>query len=389
MVYFDNCVTSQPAPEVIEAMLPYMREKFWFPANYVLHGSAIAADIDNWRRTVADSIGARPGEVHFTRGGTSANNLAIKGFVTGNAANGTHIICSVADYPDILTNAAFFEQNGFDVTYLSCDRDGRVNLDELREALREDTILVMTTLANHTVGTIQDVRAMRQILDDDDSQAKIFVDAGQAYGRMPISVNDLGIDMMSVSAHKIHGPQGVGALYVRKGIELAQMVHGVNRVDALETGGISIAGLAGFARAVELAFADLPGNVAYLRGLSDYLLERVEATIPHTMLNGPRGEGRISHNMNISFLFIEGEAMMMMLNLAGIVVATGSACASQGLKPNYILMAMGRTHEESHGSLKFTFSRYNTRAEIDETVEKLAGIVTELRRRSPLYTAES
>jgi len=388
-IYFDNCITSQPAPEVIEAMLPYMREKFWFPGDFVLHGEATAADIENWRRTVADSMGARPGEIHFTRGGTSANNIAIKGFVTANAENGTHIICSVVDYPDILTNAAFFEKNGFDVTYLPCDRDGRVDLDELKRSLREDTILVMTTLANHTVGTVQNVRAMRNILDADESQAKLFVDAGQAYGRMPIDVNALGIDLMTVSAHKIHGSQGVGALYVRKGITLEQMVHGVARIDSLETGGMSIAGLAGFARAVELAFADLPATVAHIRGLADYLLERIESAIPHTMLNGPRGEGRIAHNINVSFDYIEGEAMMMMLNLQNIVVATGSACASQGLKANYILMAMGRTHEQSHGSLKFTLSRYNTREEIDLTVNALEKIVTELRRRSPLYKEDS
>ncbi|MCD4827876.1 MAG: cysteine desulfurase [Candidatus Cloacimonetes bacterium] len=389
LIYFDNCVTSQPAPEVIEAMLPYMREKFWFPANYVRHGSVIAADIDNWRRTVADSLGARPGEIHFTRGGTSANNLAIKGFVTANAANGSHIICSVVDYPDILTNAAFFEQSGFEVSYISCDRDGRVNLDELRDSLREDTILVMTTLANHTVGTIQDVRAMRGILDAAGSQAKLLVDAGQAYARMPIDVNDPAIDMLTVSAHKIHGPQGVGALYVRKGVHLAQMMHGINRVDSLETGGVSIAGMAGFARAVELAFDDLPGAIAHIRALSDYLLDRIESAIPHTMLNGPRGEERISHNINVSFDYIEGEAMMMMLSLQDIVVATGSACASQGLKTNYVMIAMGRTHEQSHGSMKFTLSRYNTREEIDLTVEKLAGIVAELRRRSPLYNPEN
>jgi cysteine desulfurase len=386
MIYFNNCLTSQPAPEVIEAMLPYWKDKFYFPENFIQTGTQIEEELELFKQTIAQSIAAKPAEIHFTTGGTSANNLAIKGFLMANAEKGTHIIVSVGDYPDLLTNAAFFEESGFDVTYLSIDSEGFINLNELKDAIRNDTILFMTTLANHTVGTIQPIAEIRSVLNASGRSIAMHVDACEAYARMPIDVNKMGIDLMSISAHKIHGPQGVGALFVRKGIKLKSVKHGIARIDELETGGISLAAIAGFAKAVELAFAH--DNISKIRELSNYLLQQIEAKISHTLLNGPRGENRISHNVNISFQYIEGEAIIMMLDNENIAVATGSACASKGLKPNYVLMAMGRNHEQSHGSLKFTVSRYNSKEEIDLTVEKLANIVQELRDRSPLYNEE-
>lgn len=386
--YFDNCKTSQPAPEVIEAMMPYFADKFIFPANFVLEGSTAADELEDFKRIIADSIGANASEVHFTGSGTIANNIAIKGFLSENAKHGTHIIVSVIDYPDLLTNAAFFEKSGFDVTYLETDEDGFINLEQLRKALRTDTVLFMTTFVNHTVGSIQLIKKIREILDTADHKIVMHVDAGQAYGKLPIDVNELGIDLMSISAHKIHGPQGVGALYQRKGVILGSVIHGINRLDNHQTGAVSMANIAGFAKAVELTFSDFEKNVKYLREHSNYLLQKIEKTIPYTLLNGPRGKGRAPHNINVSFDYIEGEAIMLMMDMAGISVATGSACASQGLKANYILMAMGRNHEQSHSSMKFTLSRYNTKEEIDYAVEKLAEIVKELRSRSPLYNKE-
>ena len=386
--YYDNCKTTQPDPEVIDAMLPYLKEKFIFPANFVFGGSEAAQEMESFQKTIADSIGAKTKEVHFTASGTLANNIAIKGFLSENAKRGTHIIVSVIDYPDILTNAAFFEKSGFDVTYINSDENGFIDLVQLKESLRNDTILFMTTFVNHTVGSIQPIKKIREILDTADHKITMHVDAGQAYGKLPIDVNELGIDLMSISAHKIHGPQGVGALYQRSGIILGPVVHGINRMDNHQTGAMNMANIAGFAKAVEITFADFDKNVNHLRELSNYLLKKVEDTIPYTLLNGPRGEGRAPHNINISFDFIEGEAIMLMLDIAGISVATGSACASQGLKANYILMAMGRNHEQSHSSMKFTFSKYNTKEEIDFTVDKLAEIVKELRRRSPLFNEE-
>jgi cysteine desulfurase len=386
--YFDNCQTTQPAPEVIEAMLPYLKEKFLFPANFVFGGSTASMELESFKKTIADSIGAKSEEIHFTASGTLANNIAIKGFLSENAKNGTHLIVSVIDYPDLLTNAAFFEKSGFDVTYLPCDSEGMIDLEQLQESIRSDTIMMMTTFVNHTVGSVQPIKKIREILDTADHKIVLHVDAGQAYGKIPIDVNELGIDLMSISGHKIHGPQGVGALFQRQGIILGPVIHGINRLDNHQTGAVSMANIAGFAKAAEITFADFENNVNKLRELSNYLLEKIEKTIPNTLLNGPRGENRAPHNINISFDFIEGEAIMLMMDIAGISVATGSACASQGLKANYILMAMGRNHEQSHSSMKFTLSRYNTKEEIDYAVDKLAEIVQELRRRSPLYNEE-
>jgi cysteine desulfurase len=383
-IYFNNCLTSKPAPEVIKITTAYMKNKYYFPENFNATGIEISSDLNKAKNIIADSISADVKEIHFTSGGTAANNIAIKGYLTANSNKGTHIICSVIDYPDILTNAAFFENSGFDVTYLNADNEGFIDLEELKNSIREDTILFMTTLGNHTVGTIQPIKEIREILDSADQKIAMHVDACEAYARIPIDVNKLGIDLMSISAHKIHGPQGIGVLYQQKGIKLGQVQHGVDRMDNLQTGGMNIASIAGFAKAVELAFNDLDANIAKIRKLSDYLLNKIESTIPNTLLNGPRGSKRAPHNINISFDYIEGEAIMMMMDINGVSISTGSACASQGLKANYVLMALGRNHEQSHSSMKFTFSRYNTFQEVDFTVEKLAEVVKELRSRSPL-----
>jgi len=383
-IYFNNCLTSKPAPEVVKLTTEYMNNRFYFPENFNAMGTTTSEDLDNAKRVIANSMGANSKEIHFTSGGTAANNLAIKGYLTANSNKGTHIICSVIDYPDILTNAAFFENSGFDVTYLEADNEGFIDLEQLKNSIREDTILFMTTIGNHTVGTIQPLKEIKEILDSAEQKIAIHVDACEAYARIPINVNELGIDLMTISAHKIHGPQGIGALYQRKGIKLGLVQHGVNRMDNLQTGGLNIASIAGFAKAVELAFDEKEDNMSKIRKLSDYLLNKIETTIPDTLLNGPRGNKRAPHNINISFDYIEGEAIMMMMDISGISISTGSACASQGLKPNYVLMALGRNHEQSHSSMKFTFSRYNTFQEIDYTVEKLAEVVKELRSRSPL-----
>ncbi len=383
-VYLDNCLTTKPDQQVLQAMMPYFTEKYFFPGNFVSTGSSIQQDLDDFKHIIANSMGAKAQEIHFTSGGTSANNIGIKGYLMANASKGAHIICSVVDYPDILTNAAFFENSGFEVTYLNADWNGFIDLNELREAIRPDTILMMTTFANHIMGTIQPIKEIRKILNDSSNHIPLFVDAGHAYGRMPIQVDDYGIDMMSVSGHKIHGPQGVGALYVRSGLQINNSKHGINRVDNLETGCVSIANIAGFAKAVQLQFSDLNNHIKKMTSLRERLYSGIKKNISHILLNGPEGDQRISHNLNVSFDYIEGEAIMMMLDVYNITVATGSACASQGLKPNYVLMATGRNFVQSHGSIKFTLSRFTTEEEVDYVIEKLTEIVEELRSRSPL-----
>lgn len=386
-IYMDNCITSKPDPQVLAAMQEYFTEKYWYPGSFVSTGEEINSAINRFKEVVASSLNASPDEIHFSSGGTMANNIAIKGLAYAYGQPGGHIICSVVDYPDLLTNAAYLEKMGFDVTYLSADSEGFINLDELKAAIRPQTFLFMTTIVNHVIGTIQPLAEIRQILDDSGHKIYFHADAGQAYGKMHLDLDKLGIDTMAISAHKIHGPQGIGALYQRKGTKLGQLIHGVRRVDNLQTGGLNIALIAGFAKAVELSFADISATEAQLRELSNYLIDKMEATIPHVELNGPRGDRRAPHNVNISIDYIEGEAITMMLDMHGITVATGSACASQGLQANYVLMAIGKNHVQSHGSMKFTLSRYNTRAEIDTVVSKLAEITAELRKRSPLYNA--
>ena len=384
-IYFDNCKTTKPAPEVIETVRKYMTEKFYFPENFVQNGTIIQEELRKFKKTAAETINAGPEEIHFTSGGTAANNIAIKGYLLENTGK-NHIICSVVDYPDLLTNAAFFEKSGFEVTYLKADHDGFIDLEQLKSALKPNTAMFMTTLVNHTMGTIQPLSKIRDILSEADHKIVLHVDAGQAYGKIPIDVEKDKIDLMSVSGHKIHGPQGIGFLYQRKGINLGQFMHGIQRIDEHNTGGLSIPAIAGFAEAIKLTFDNFEDNVNDLRRLSNHLLERIKNEIPDILVNGPIGEKRAPHNMNISFDYIEGEAIMMMLDMKGIAVATGSACASPGLKPNYILLATGRNHVQSHGSMKFTVGRFNTKKEIDYTVDELKEIVKTLRERSTLYT---
>jgi cysteine desulfurase len=386
-IYMDNCITTALDPEVLEAMKPYFLEKFWFPGTFISTGEATNDALDGFRETIGKALNARNEEIHFTSGGTLANNIAIKGLAGAYSSAGRHAIVSVVDYPDLLTNAAWLEKQGFEVSYLEPDSEGFVRADQLRQAIRQDTVLFMNTVVNHVVGTIQPMTDYKAVLDSSDHKIYWHADAGQAFGKMPLDVQTLGVDTLSISSHKIHGPQGVGALYIKKGTKLSQLIHGVNRVDPLQTGGIGIALIAGFAKAVEITFADLNATTSRLRDLSNYLLERLEATIPEIELNGPRGERRACHNINVSIAYIEGEAVTMMLDMHGITVATGSACASQGLTPNYVLMAMGKNHVQSHGSMKFTLSRYNTKEQIDFVVEKMAEIAASLRERSPLYQA--
>lgn len=386
-IYLDNCVTTCPAKEVLQAMQPYFEEKYWFPGSFISTGESANEAVAGFQSTIAKTLNAKAEEIHFTSGGTLANNMAIKGLTQAYANQGKHIIVSVVDYPDLLTNAAWLEKSGFEVSYLSADSEGFINLEELKSAIKMDTILFMTTAVNHVVGTIQPLAEIKQILEAADHKIYFHLDAGQAYGKMPLDVNELGVDTMAISAHKIHGPQGIGALYQRSGVKLAQLIHGVKRIDNLQTGGLSLALMAGFAKAAELCFNDLEANIKHLRELSDYLLARLEEKIPYIELNGPRGSKRAPHNINVSIDYIEGEAITMMLDMQGITVATGSACASQGLKANYVLMAMGKNHVQSHGSMKFTLSRYTSKAELDETVGALAQITEQLRARSPLYQA--
>jgi len=281
-VYLDNCVTTKPDPLIFDIMKDYWENKYWYPANFFSAGEAIKSELEDFQAIFAQTINSKPDEIHFTRGGTSANNIAIKGLLTANSDKGTHIICSVIDYPDILTNVAFFENSGFDVTYLQSDEFGFVSAEKLQAAIRPDTILFATTWVNHVVGTIQPVEEYAKVLNNADHKIFLHVDAGQAYGKLPMDMENVTIDTLAVSGHKIHGPQGIGFLYKRARTPLGQVVHGINRIDNLETGGINIGSIAGFAKVAELTFDNLDETVKKLRDSSTYLLEQVMKHIPYS-----------------------------------------------------------------------------------------------------------
>ncbi|MBN2017559.1 MAG: cysteine desulfurase [Candidatus Cloacimonetes bacterium] len=387
-VYLDSCKTSKLAPEVLEAMMPYMTDKYWYPGSFTSIGTEIAEVIEDAQARVADSMNAEPEEITFTSGGTDANNIAIQGIMQANKDRGKHFICSTVSHPSVLAVFQGLEKQGFEGTYISANKDGYLNLEELKAAIRPDTVLAAFTHINHILGTIQDAKAIRDILDQADQKIYLFMDSCEAYTKIPLDVNELGIDALSISVHKFNGPKCMGILYVKKGTKIIPTQFGIVRLYKLKPGAINIPGIVGAAKAVELAFTDFDIQIAHYRELQKLLYDEIMRRIPDVVLNGPPLGERSPAHLNITFRYIEGEAIMMMLDFDNIHVETGSACSSQNLQPNYILMNTGRTHEESHGSVRFTLDRFVTKEGILKTVDALEKTAKELRRRSPLGKKE-
>ena len=383
-VYLDSCKTSKLAPEVLEAMMPYLTDKFWYPGPFTSIGTEIAESIENSQKTIADSLNAEPKEIIFTSGGTDANNIAIKGIMYANRDRGKHFITSVVSHPAVLAIFQALEKEGYEGNYISADRDGYLNLKELKKAIRDDTTLVAFTHVNHILGTIQQVEEISKILNNANHKIYLFLDSCEAYTKTPIDVKKLGIDALSISAHKFNGPKGVGALYQKKGTNIVPTQHGITRLHPLKPGSVNVPAIVGMGKAVEIAFENFDEQIAKYRGLQTLLYDEIFKRIPDVQLNGPGLEERSPTHLNISFAYVEGEAIMMMLDFENIHIETGSACSSQKLEPNYILMQTGRTHEESHGSVRFTFDRFVTEDGIMRTVDVLENVIKELRRRSPL-----
>ncbi len=384
-IYLDNCKTSQIDPAVLEAMKPYFLQKYWYPGPFTSYGIEIAEDIERATKIVADSIGAKPDEIVFTNGGTDSNNIGIKGVAYANQDKGKHLITTVVSHASVLAIFLALEQEGFEVSYLSANKDGFIDLEELKSEIREDTTLVAITHTNHILGTIQEVKKIREILDGADHKIYLFTDSCEAYAKIPIDVNELGMDLMSISGHKFNGPPGIGFLYYRKGTKIRPIQHGITRFHKLKPGGVSIPSIMGLAKAVELSFSDFDKQYNRYRKLQDRLISGIENNIPQVQLNGPRAEKRNPSNVNFSFSAVEGEAIMMMLDMRDIIVETGSGCSSQSLEPSYVMLQTGHTHEQANSSVRFTFSRFTNEQEIDKTVSALTDIITELRRRSPLW----
>ena len=385
LIYMDNNATTRTKPEVVEAMLPYFTE-FWGNGSSKFYdlGNEAIEKMTVLRESVANNIGAKnANEIYFTGSGCEADNWAIKGIAYANARKGNHIITSKIEHHAILNSCAFLEKHGFEVTYLDVDSEGIVNPADVEKAITDKTILISIMTVNNEIGAIEPIKEIAEIAHK--HNVIMHTDAVQAIGHMPINVNDLGVDMLSMSAHKFHGPKGVGALYIKNGIRIENLIHGGGQERGKRAATENLAGMAGLAKALEIAVENLDKNTEYMRKKQDRLIEGIENNIPYCRLNGPRGDRRLCNNVNFSFKYIEGESILMLLNMYGIAASSGSACASGSLDPSHVLLAIGLPHEIAHGTLRLSISEDTTDEEIDKVIEVLPQIVQRLRDMSPLY----
>lgn len=382
MIYLDNAATTKTAPEVVDAMLPYFSEYYGNASTIYSLGAESKKAMDHARQTIADSLGAKPEEIYFTAGGSESDNWALKATAEAYASKGKHIITTKIEHHAILHTCEYLEKRGFEITYLNVDRDGLISLDELKAAIRPDTILISVMFANNEIGTIEPIAEIGEIAKE--HGVLFHTDAVQAYAQVPINVDEMHIDMLSASGHKLNGPKGIGFLYIRKGVKIRSFVHGGAQERSRRAGTENIPGIVGLGAAVERAMRIMDSKTQREIELRDYLIGRLESEIPHCWLNGHRTK-RLPNNINFSFLFIEGESMLIMLDMKGICASSGSACTSGSLDPSHVLLAIGLKHEEAHGSLRLTLSEDSTKEEMDIVAEEVKKIVQRLRDMSPLY----
>ena len=381
MIYLDNAATTKTAPEVVDAMLPYFSEYYGNASTIYSLGAESKKAMDHARQTIADSLGAKPEEIYFTAGGSESDNWALKATAEAYASKGKHIITTKIEHHAILHTCEYLEKRGFEITYLNVDRDGLISLDELKAAIRPDTILISVMFANNEIGTIEPIAEIGEIAKE--HGVLFHTDAVQAYAQVPIHVDEMHIDMLSASGHKLNGPKGIGFLYIRKGVKIRSFVHGGAQERSRRAGTENIPGIVGLGAAVERAMRIMDSKTRKEIELRDYLIGRLENEIPHCWLNGHRTK-RLPNNINFSFLFIEGESMLIMLDMKGICASSGSACTSGSLDPSHVLLAIGLKHEEAHGSLRLTLSEDSTKEEMDIVAEEVKKIVQRLRDMSPL-----
>ena len=382
MIYLDNAATTKTAPEVVDAMLPYFSEYYGNASTIYSLGAESKKAMDHARQTIADSLGAKPEEIYFTAGGSESDNWALKATAEAYASKGKHIITTKIEHHAILHTCEYLEKRGFEITYLNVDRDGLISLDELKAAIRPDTILISVMFANNEIGTIEPIAEIGEIAKE--HGVLFHTDAVQAYAQVPIHVDEMHIDMLSASGHKLNGPKGIGFLYIRKGVKIRSFVHGGAQERSRRAGTENIPGIVGLGAAVERAMRIMDSKTQREIELRDYLIGRLENEIPHCWLNGHRTK-RLPNNINFSFLFIEGESMLIMLDMKGICGSSGSACTSGSLDPSHVLMAIGLPHEIAHGSLRLTLNEEITKEDMDYVVDCLKEIVQKLRSMSPLY----
>ncbi len=382
IIYLDHAATTATRPEVVEAMLPYFTEHFGNPSSVYSFAAANKNVITKARETIAKSLGAKTEDIYFTAGGSEADNWALKATAEAYKDKGNHIITTKIEHHAILHTAEYLANNGFEVTYLDVDENGLVRIEDLEAAIRPETILISIMFANNEIGTIEPIKEIGELAKK--HNILFHTDAVQAYCQVPINVDEYGIDMLSASAHKLNGPKGIGFLYIRKGLKLRSYVHGGAQERKRRAGTENVPAIVGFAKAVELAIESLEERTSRERELRDYLIGRILSEVPYTRLNGDPLK-RLPNNSNISFQFIEGESLLIMLDMKGICGSSGSACTSGSLDPSHVLLAIGLPHEIAHGSLRLTLGEENTKEEIDFVVDSIKGIVTKLRNMSPLY----
>ena len=382
LIYLDNAATTKTAPEVVDAMLPYFTEHFGNPSSVYGFAAANKEVITKQREIIAKALGAKTEEIYFTAGGSESDNWALKATAEAYESKGKHIITTKIEHHAILHTGEYLQKRGYEVTYLDVDENGIVSPEAVEAAIRPDTILVSVMFANNEIGSIQPIKEIGEIAH---KHGVLFhTDAVQAFGQVPINVDEMNIDMLSSSGHKLNGPKGIGLLYIRKGVKIRSFVHGGAQERKRRAGTENVPGIVGLGKAVELAMASMDQRMKQETELRDYAISRIEKEIPYCRLNGDRVK-RLPNNINFSFQFVEGESLLIMLDMKGICASSGSACTSGSLDPSHVLLAIGVPHEVAHGSLRLTLSDETTKEDLDFVVEKLKEIVQYLRSMSPLY----
>lgn len=381
-IYLDNAATTKTAPEAVEAMLPYFSENYGNASSIYQLGAQSKKAILKAREIIAGSLGAEVQDIYFTTGGSESDNWALIAAAEAMENKGKHIITTKIEHHAILHTCDYLEKRGFRITRLEVNEQGRVSVEDVEKAICPDTILISVMFANNEIGTIQPIAEIGVLAKE--KGILFHTDAVQAYGHVPIDVNACHIDMLSASGHKFGGPKGIGFLYIRRGVKIRAFIHGGAQERSRRAGTENVPGIVGMAAALQIAVSQMEERTQKMIALRDYLIERLETEIPYCRLNGDRRE-RLPNNVNFSFRFVEGEAMLIMLDMKGICASSGSACTSGSLDPSHVLLAIGLPHEEAHGSLRLTLSHENTKEELDEVVEAVKEIVGKLRNMSPLY----
>ena len=380
--YFDNAATTSLSKEVLDEMLPYLKDNYGNASAIYSIGRDAKKAVEDSRKKVANAINANEKEIYFTASGSEADNTAIRGIAYAYKSKGSHIITSKIEHPAVLNTCKKLEKEGFEVTYIGVDKNGIIDLEELKNSIKDTTSVISIMFANNEIGTIEPIKEIAKIAKE---HGVIFhTDAVQAVGNVAIDVKDLGIDALSMSAHKFHGPKGVGALYVSNKVKFEKLIEGGHQERNKRAGTENVAGIVGIGKAIEIATKNLEKNANHLKELRDYYIKNIEEKIKYVRLNGDR-ENRLPGNANISFRFIEGESLLLNLDLKGICASSGSACTSGSLDPSHVLLAIGLPHEIAHGSLRISFGTYNTKEDVDYLIDNLVEIITRLRNMSPLY----